>query len=73
MYIYLFYTYVYIYIYLSVYIYIYIYIYITERVRPAAPIAFQKDVWHRGTSLIRNRPPPQRPPYDPRHSPTVGS
>jgi len=28
---------------------------------------------YRGTSLIRNRPPPLGPPYVPRHSPSVGS
>ena len=28
---------------------------------------------YRGTSLTRNSPPPLRPPYDPGHSPTVGS
>jgi hypothetical protein len=31
-------------------------------------------VWfYRCTSLIRNRPPPLGPPYEPRHGPTVGS
>jgi len=28
---------------------------------------------YRSTSLIRNRPPPLGPPYDPRYGPTVGS
>ena len=28
---------------------------------------------HRGTSLIRNRPPHCEPPQDPRHRPEVGS
>ena len=28
---------------------------------------------YRGTSLIRNRPPPLRPPQGPRRRPTVGS
>ena len=32
----------------------------------------QRDLY-RGASLIRNRPPPQGPPEEPRHGPTVGS
>ena len=32
-----------------------------------------KATLYKGTSLIRKRPPPYDPPYDPRHRTTVGS